>query len=154
MYHSGKDHLVPTNMMVVYTLGNSKHPPRLPRVADCYRHSSDEHLVYTLMIMNWMRLIYKKSMTPMINVTQSVVVVWMMIKSVSLVPTHNANTIRTWIVYLRRMNVFGIAHYRKENHRQSNTSTSSEASINADQSLSIARNEQDVWAKRKTMNMS
>merc|ERR1719330_77025 len=93
-------------------------------------------------------------MTPMINVTQSVVVVWMMIKSVSLVPTLNANTIRTWIVYLQRTNVFGIAHYRKEIPRQSNTSTSSEASTNANPSLSIAHNESDVWAKRKTMNMS
>merc|ERR1740123_1642383 len=128
---------------------NSKHPPRLPRVADCYRHSSDEHLVYTLMSMNWMRLICKKSTTPMINVAQSVVVVWMMIKSVCHLPINNANTIRTWIVYLQRTNVFGIAHYRKEIHPQSNTSTSSEASINANQSLSIARNEQDAWAKRK-----
>merc|ERR1740123_1118482 len=133
---------------------NSKHPPRLPRMADCYRYSSDEHLVYTLTKMNWMRLIYKKSMTPMINATQSVVVVWMMIKSVCLLPIHNANTIRTWIVYLQRTNVFGIAHYRKEIHRQSNTSISSEASISADPSLSIAHNESDVWAKRKTMNMS
>merc|ERR1719330_2222853 len=140
-------------MMVVYTLMNSKHPPRLPRVADCYRHSSDEHLVYTLMSINWMRLICKKSTTPMINVTQSVVVVWMMIKSVCHLPIHNANTIRTWIVYLQRTNVFGIAHYRNANHRQSNTSTSSEASINADPSLSIAHNEQDVWAKSKMINM-
>merc|ERR1719464_807983 len=85
--------------------------------------------------------IYRKSMTPMINVTQSVVVVWMMIKSVCHLPIHNANTIRTWTVYLQRTNVFGIAHYRKEDHRQSNTSTSSEASTNADQSLFIVRNE-------------